>query len=79
MVRRLFWLALGAAAGIYGMRRVSRAAQAVSPTGLASSLAEVADALRELGAEVRAGMAEREVELRQALGIDAAPTSETKA
>lgn len=33
MIRRLFWLLLGAALGIAGYRRVSRAARALLPNG----------------------------------------------
>ena len=72
-MRRLFWVAAGAAAGVYAVRRVQRAAQSLTPQGVAGSLGaavgELADAVREFAAEVRAGMAEREIELREALGL----------
>lgn len=68
-MRRLFWLGLGAAAGVYLTRRASRAAQNLTPAGVGANLA---DGLRELGAglgafgaEVRAGMAAREQELTE--------------
>ena len=67
---RLFWTALGAAAGVYAVRKVSKAAQAYTPAGVAHGLADFGDGLRELAAAVREGMAEREDELRLALGID---------
>jgi hypothetical protein len=67
---RLFWTALGAAAGVYAVRRVSKAAEAYTPAGVAHGLADFGDGLRELAAAVREGMAEREGELRLALGID---------
>jgi hypothetical protein len=70
-VRRLFWTALGAAVGVYAVRRVSRVAQAYTPAGVADGLSDFGDGLRELAAAVREGMAERESELRVALGIDA--------
>jgi hypothetical protein len=66
-VRRLFWLGLGLAVGVYATRRASEAAQRLTPAGVGANLA---DGLRELGAglgafgaEVRAGMTEREREL----------------
>ncbi len=68
-MKRLFWLGVGAAAGAYVTRRVSRAAHRVTPVGVGENLA---DGLRELGAglgafgaEVRAGMAAREQELTE--------------
>jgi hypothetical protein len=72
-VRRLFWVAAGAAAGIYVMRRLQRTAESFTPQGIASSLGtaanDLAEAIRDFAAEVRAGMAERETELREALGL----------
>jgi hypothetical protein len=66
-VKRLFWLGVGLAAGGYAARRANAAAQSLTPAGVGANLA---DGLRELGAglgafgaEVRAGMAEREQEL----------------
>lgn len=66
-MKRLFWLGVGVAAGVYASRRATAAAQALTPAGLGANLA---DGLRELGAglgafgaEVRAGMSEREQEL----------------
>jgi hypothetical protein len=66
-VKRLFWLGLGLAVGVYATRRATEAAQSLTPAGLGANLA---DGLRELGAglgafgaEVRAGMSEREREL----------------
>jgi hypothetical protein len=68
-VSRLFWLGVGALAGSYLTRRATRAAHAVTPAGIGENLAE---GLRELGAglgafgaEVRAGMTERERELEE--------------
>jgi Family of unknown function (DUF6167) len=73
-VARVFWAALGAAAGVYAVRKVGKAAQAYTPAGVASGLSDFGDGLRELAAAVREGMAEREGELRLALGIDAGTT-----
>ena len=73
---RLFWTALGAAVGVYAVRKVSKAAEAYTPAGVAHGLADFGDGLRELAAAVREGMAEREGELRLALGIDTDTTPE---
>lgn len=70
-MRRLFWVALGAGVGALVVYRVSKAAQAYTPEGMGRSLAGAADALRDLADAVREGMAEREQELRVALGVDA--------
>ena len=66
-MKRMFWLGVGLAAGAYIARRPQSAAESLTPAGIGANLA---DGLRELGAgigafgaEVRAGMAEREHEL----------------
>ncbi len=75
MVRRLFWIALGATVGVLLFRRVNKTIDAYSPAGVSKSLASVGDGLRELAEVVREGMAEREEELRIALGVDAGTLS----
>ncbi|MFN8081857.1 MAG: hypothetical protein U0Q19_20035 [Kineosporiaceae bacterium] len=60
LIRRLFWVLLGAALGVYAVRRLSALAAG-------GALGERA---REFGDLVREGMAEREAELRVALGVD---------
>jgi len=73
-MRRLFWVALGATAGALVVRKISKAAQAYTPSGMAQGvsggLSDLAEGLREMAEAVRDGMAERETELRYALGID---------
>jgi hypothetical protein len=66
-MKRLFWMGVGVAVGVSATRKVSQAAHRASPAGVGTSLGE---GLRELGAglgafgaEVRAGMTEREDEL----------------
>jgi len=70
-VRRLFWVALGATIGVLAVRKVTKTIEAYSPAGVGRSLSSVGDGLRELADVVREGMAEREAELRVALGVDA--------
>jgi hypothetical protein len=74
---RQFWTALGAAVGVYAVRKVSKAAEAYTPAGVAHGLSDFADGMRELAAAVREGMAEREGELRLALGIDTETAGDT--
>ena len=79
-MRRLFWLAMGITIGALVVRKVSRAAEKMTPAGIGGSIAEglrdLADAIGDFGADVRAAMAEREVELRAGTGLDA-PLPET--
>ena len=70
-MRRLFWACLGAATGILLMRRLMKAVEAYTPAGLGRSAAGIRAGIRELAEAVREGMAEREDELRSALGVDA--------
>ena len=74
MTRRLFYVALGASVGILVVRKLTQAAQRVTPAGVQDSivgaLGGLTDALRDFTAEVKDAMAEREVELRHALGLD---------
>ncbi|HUR52030.1 MAG TPA: DUF6167 family protein [Mycobacteriales bacterium] len=78
MTRRLFYIALGATVGVLVVRKASRAAQRFTPAGVSQgvtgALGGLGDAIRDFGAEVRLGMAEREQELRQDLGLDEADT-----
>jgi hypothetical protein len=49
---------------------VTRTAQSYTPEGVAQGLAGIGEGLREMAAVVREAMAERDAELRLALGID---------
>lgn len=74
MTRRLFYVALGATAGVLIVRRLTAAAQRLTPAGVQGSvngaLGGLAEAIRTFGADVREGMAEREQLLRTDLGLD---------
>jgi hypothetical protein len=78
-VKRLFWVALGATAGVLIVRKLSKAADAYTPEGVGRSLSSLAEAMRDMAQVVREGMAEREAELRVALGIDTGQISEAEA
>jgi chromosome condensin MukBEF MukE localization factor len=74
-MRRLFWLAMGVTIGALVVRKLSRAADKLTPGGIAGSLADalrdLAEAIGDFGADVRAAAAEREAELRAGTGLDA--------
>jgi hypothetical protein len=75
-MRRLFWLAMGITIGALIVRKLSRVAQRLTPTGMANgfaaALADLADSIRDFGADVREAMHEREAVLREATGLDSA-------
>jgi hypothetical protein len=66
-MRRLFWLGVGVAAGVALSRKATRVARQATPAGIAANLGdamrELATAVGTFGADIRAGMAEREEEL----------------
>jgi hypothetical protein len=74
-VKRLFWLGIGVVAGVAFARKAGQAAKQATPAGLAGNLgdaiSELAGAIGTFGAEVRAGMAEREEELAKV--VEATP------
>ncbi|MCV2491450.1 hypothetical protein OF117_19070 [Geodermatophilus sp. YIM 151500] len=74
-MRRLFWLAMGITIGVLVVRKLSAAADRLTPQSLAGSLAEglrdLAEAIGDFGADVRAAAATREQELRAGTGLDA--------
>jgi hypothetical protein len=72
MTRRLFYITLGATVGVLVMRRLAAAAESLQPDNVARRLVVSAQGFVR---EVRTGMAEREGELRSALGVDESPKS----
>jgi len=80
-MKRLFWLGVGVAAGVVLSRKASQTARAATPAGIAGNLGdaigELAGALGTFGADIRAGMAERERELTETVqertGINPTP------
>ena len=73
-MRRLFWLAMGVTIGALIVRKLSSAAQRLTPGGMADSLSgalrDLADSQRDFSTDVRAAMSEREAELRAGTGLD---------
>ncbi|UWE09430.1 DUF6167 family protein [Actinacidiphila bryophytorum] len=76
MFRRLFWFLTGAATGVWATTKVNRALRRLSPDSLAATAAdralETGARLRTFAHDVRAGMAQREGELHDALGLTGA-------
>ncbi|HEX3789385.1 MAG TPA: hypothetical protein VHW44_16095 [Pseudonocardiaceae bacterium] len=80
-MKRLFWLGLGVLGGVAASRKLGKAARQATPAGVAANLgdaiSELAGALGTFGADVRAGMAEREQELtddvERRTGVNPAP------
>ncbi|WP_285724660.1 hypothetical protein [Psychromicrobium xiongbiense] len=70
MLKRIFWLCLGAAIGIMVFRKVSSTGQTLGPAGLNRAVGRFSDSVHDFSDAVRSGMSSRETELRQALGLD---------
>ena len=66
MIRRVFYLSLGATVGVLVFRRLSSIADSMQPDSLARKAVGGMDGFAR---EVRAGMKEREREMRSALGL----------
>ena len=66
-MKRIFWLGVGVLAGVAASRKLNKTARQATPAGIAGNLSdalsELAGAIGTFGADVRAGMAERELEL----------------
>lgn len=69
-MRRLFYVAFGAAAGVLLVRRVTEAANRWTPEGIAAQAGGAGERVAAWWAEVQHYAAEREVELRDALGLE---------
>jgi hypothetical protein len=68
-MNRSVWFVAGAGAGVYAVTRAKRVAEAFTPEGLADRLAGLSLGLHLFGQEVRAGMEEKETELRQRIAL----------
>lgn len=74
MVRRIFWMAVGAGATVWAMNKANEAVHRLTPDSLSGTAARGAlhlgDAAKRFAQDVKAGMAEREEQLREDLGLD---------
>src|SRR3954463_9666429 len=81
MFRRTFWFTSGVAAGVWATTKVNRKLKQLTPENLAVTAAnkalETGQRLKDravgFALDVRDNMAQREAELGEALGINAAP------
>jgi hypothetical protein len=73
-MRRLFWLAMGVTIGALIVRKLSKAAAKLTPSGMAqglsASLGDLAESVRDFAADLREAMADREAQLRAGTGLD---------
>ncbi|WP_055563993.1 DUF6167 family protein [Streptomyces atriruber] len=83
MFRRTFWFTAGAAAGVWATTKVNRKLKQLTPESLAAQAAnkaiETGHRLKDFALDIRDGMAEREVELGEALGLQHHPDAELPA
>ena len=66
---RALWFVAGAGAGVYAMTKARRVAEAFTPEGLGDRLAALTVGARLFRDEVMTGMAEKENDLRDRVGL----------
>ncbi|HSU47870.1 MAG TPA: DUF6167 family protein [Arthrobacter sp.] len=71
-MKRIVWMGIGVAIGVIAFRKVSQAQSALGPEGLNRAAGRLADGVYDFADAVRAGMRERETDLRAALGVESA-------
>lgn len=69
-MRRLFWLTVGVGVGTVGVWRAKRVVRRIAPASLVDDLAGLGETVRDFADQVREGMVERELALREALGLE---------
>ena len=68
-MKRIVWMGIGVAIGVIAFRKITEAKANIGPDGLNRAVARLADGVYDFTDAVRAGMNEREADLRAALGI----------
>lgn len=71
-MKRIVWMGIGVAIGVIAFRKVNQAQSALGPEGLNRAVGRLADGVYDFADAVRAGMSERETDLRMALGVESA-------
>ncbi|MER7844762.1 DUF6167 family protein [Kitasatospora sp. NPDC096077] len=70
---RIFWMAVGAGAAVWAMNKANDAVQRLTPDSLSGTAARGAlhlgDLAKQFAQDVRSGMAEREEQLKDDLGL----------
>lgn len=76
MIKRVFWVALGATVGVVAVNQAAKAAKKLAPGRLAESASgvpgRIAAAWQDFTEDVRSAAAEREFELYHTLAADTA-------
>ncbi|WP_156178776.1 DUF6167 family protein [Saccharothrix sp. ST-888] len=74
MVRRIFWMAVGAGATVWAMKKADEAVHRLTPDSLSGTAARGAlhlgDLAKRFAGDVRTAMTEREEQLKADLGLD---------
>jgi hypothetical protein len=82
MVKRVFWVALGATVGVLVVNRASKTMRKFTPSGIAQGAGGLPGAItgrfQEFADDVRNAAAEREFELYRVLGVDAKDPEELR-
>jgi hypothetical protein len=77
-VRRLFWVSMGATAGVLVFRAVTKTAKEFTPAGIADRVSDSGGSflgsVKEFIEDVRDAARDREEELNVALGLDSPPS-----
>ncbi|MDQ0801066.1 hypothetical protein [Arthrobacter sp. SLBN-112] len=71
-MKRIVWMGIGVAIGVIAFRKVTEARSNLGQEGLNRAVGRLADGVYDFADAVRAGMRERETDLRAALGVDSA-------
>ncbi|MFE4517628.1 DUF6167 family protein [Kitasatospora sp. NPDC056783] len=83
MVRRIFWMAVGAGATVWAMNKANEAVHRLTPDSLSGTAArgalQLGDLAKQFAQDVRAGMAEREEQLKDDLGLRGTAVVEPRA
>ncbi|MFI6155422.1 DUF6167 family protein [Kitasatospora sp. NPDC051170] len=70
---RIFWMAVGAGATVWAMKKANEAVHRLTPDSLSGTAArgalQLGDLAKQFAQDVRAGMAEREEQLKDDLGL----------
>ncbi|MFJ6620237.1 DUF6167 family protein [Kitasatospora sp. NPDC091335] len=82
MVRRIFWMAVGAGATVWAMNKANEAVHRLTPDSLSGTAARGAlhlgDLAKQFAQDVKAGMAEREEQLKDDLGLHGTAVTEPR-
>ena len=66
---RMVWFVAGAGAGVYAMVKARRTAEAFTPEGMRDRLSALSVGAELFSGELRAGMEEKETQLRTQMGL----------